>query len=214
MVTSLRDMVTTTVNAMVIPHTSPKRKSGSVLWSPQRSPMVTSLRVMVTAMVIRTGWRRLIGSPKLLIIFHKRANKYRSLLRKMTYKDKGSYESSPPCMIIPRIMTKWKVSLSAMVSEEINFSESLAPNEFDFIDDIKLRGFFSWRRHPRNFENVTLVARWTKQFRGLWRFVWLLSSLQKRCFSTQEFTRFLSTVSSQHRAMKWCCAICISRGFI
>ena len=44
-----------------------------------------------------TGWRRLIGSPKLQIIFHKRATKYRSLLRKMTHKDKGSYESSPPC---------------------------------------------------------------------------------------------------------------------
>jgi len=47
-----------------------------------------------------TGWRRLIGSPKLQIIFHKRATKYRSLLRKLTYKDKGSYESSPPCMRI------------------------------------------------------------------------------------------------------------------
>jgi len=33
-----------------------------------------------------TGWRLLIGSPKLQIIFHKRASKYRSLLRKMTYK--------------------------------------------------------------------------------------------------------------------------------
>jgi len=44
-----------------------------------------------------TGWRRLIGSPKLQIICHKRATKYRSLLRKMTYKEKGSYESSPPC---------------------------------------------------------------------------------------------------------------------
>ena len=30
------------------------------------------------------------------IIFQKRATKYRSLLRKITYKDKGSYESSPP----------------------------------------------------------------------------------------------------------------------
>jgi len=30
--------------------------------------------------------------------FHKRATKYRALLRKMTYKDKGSYESSPPCI--------------------------------------------------------------------------------------------------------------------
>jgi len=41
---------------------------------------------------------RLIRSPKLQIILHKRATKYRALLRKMTYKDKGSYESSPPCI--------------------------------------------------------------------------------------------------------------------
>ena len=42
---------------------------------------------------ISKGWRRLIGSPKLQIIFHKRATKYRSLLRKMTWKDKGSHVS-------------------------------------------------------------------------------------------------------------------------
>ena len=45
-----------------------------------------------------TGWRKLIGSPKSQIIFYKRATKYRSLLQTMTYKDKGSYESSPPCI--------------------------------------------------------------------------------------------------------------------
>ena len=45
-----------------------------------------------------TGCRRLIGSPKLQIIFHERATKYRSLLHKMTYKDKGTCESSPPCI--------------------------------------------------------------------------------------------------------------------
>jgi len=56
-----------------------------------------------------TGWRRLIGSPKLQIIFHKKATKYRSLLRKMTYKDKGSYESSPPCMCNER-ETFWRRS--------------------------------------------------------------------------------------------------------
>ena len=50
-----------------------------------------------------TGWRRLIGSTKLQIIFHKRGQiqvtflQYRSLLRKITYKDKGSCESSPRC---------------------------------------------------------------------------------------------------------------------
>jgi len=48
--------------------------------------------------IFDTGWRRLIGSPKLQIIFHKRATKCRALLRKMTYSDKVSYESSRPCM--------------------------------------------------------------------------------------------------------------------
>jgi len=53
---------------------------------------------LVPPLVLSTGWRLLIGSPKLQVIFHKRATKYRSLLRKMTYKDTGSYESSPPCI--------------------------------------------------------------------------------------------------------------------
>jgi len=56
-----------------------------------------------------TGWRRLIGSPKLQIIFHKRATKYRALLRKMTYKDKGSYDSSPPR--ITRVLHSTKQAL-------------------------------------------------------------------------------------------------------
>ena len=47
----------------------------------------------------RTEWRRPIVSPKLQIIFHKRATKHRSLLRKKTYKDTGFYESSPPCAL-------------------------------------------------------------------------------------------------------------------
>ena len=56
-----------------------------------------SLRKCLTLLQsLSTGWRRFIGSPKLQIIFHERATKFRSLLRKMTYKDKGSYESSPP----------------------------------------------------------------------------------------------------------------------
>jgi len=56
------------------------------------------VHIYVLSVCIHTGWRRLIGSPKLQIIFHERATKYRSLLRKMTSKDKGSYESSPPCI--------------------------------------------------------------------------------------------------------------------
>jgi len=47
--------------------------------------------------VMYTGWRRPIGCLKLQVIFRKRATNYRALLRKMTYKDKASYGSSPPC---------------------------------------------------------------------------------------------------------------------
>ena len=68
--------------------------------SQQSTLMISTISQVNSIMVARnhcTGWRRLIGSLKLQIIFHKRATKYRSLLRKMTYKDKGSYESSPPC---------------------------------------------------------------------------------------------------------------------
>jgi len=61
---------------------------------------VWSLCTDIVGTRVNTGWRGLTGSPTLHIIFHKRAIKYRSFLRKMTYKDKGSCESSPPCTIV------------------------------------------------------------------------------------------------------------------
>ena len=47
-----------------------------------------------------TEWRRPIGCLELQVTFRKRATNYRSLLRKITYKDKASYGSSLPCMYI------------------------------------------------------------------------------------------------------------------
>ena len=44
-----------------------------------------------------TGCRIPIGCLKLQVIFRKRATNYKALLRKMTYKHKASYGSSPPC---------------------------------------------------------------------------------------------------------------------
>ena len=55
-------------------------------------------------------WRRLIGSPKSQIIFHKRATKYRALLLKMTYKYKGSY-SRPRC--------RWHATLKSRVCDTL-----------------------------------------------------------------------------------------------
>ena len=45
----------------------------------------------------RTGWRRCLGCPKSLVSIRKRATNYRALWRKLTYNDKTSYGSSPPC---------------------------------------------------------------------------------------------------------------------
>jgi len=47
---------------------------------------------------IRTGWRRPIGCLRLQVIYRKRATNYRAVLRKMTCKDKASYDSTPPCI--------------------------------------------------------------------------------------------------------------------
>ena len=52
-----------------------------------------------TQIVTGTGWRRPIGCLRLQVIFRKRATKYRALLWKMTYKDKASHGSSPPCTL-------------------------------------------------------------------------------------------------------------------
>jgi len=56
--------------------------------------------------------RRPIGCLKLKVTFRKRATNYRALFRKMTYKDKASYSSSPPCISqkgnefgVPNVMT-------------------------------------------------------------------------------------------------------------
>ena len=44
-----------------------------------------------------TGWWRCVGCLQSQVIFRKRAINYRDLLREMTYKDKASYGSLPPC---------------------------------------------------------------------------------------------------------------------
>ena len=76
-------------------------------------------RCLVARRPFNSGWRRLIGSPKLQIIFHKRATKYRALLLKMTCKDKGSYGSSPPCTLYG-----WVVSTHLFVCAYIFMDES------------------------------------------------------------------------------------------
>ena len=54
----------------------------------------------VTRRTHNIEWRRPIGCLNLQVLFCKRATNHRALLQKMTYKDKASYGSLPPCSIM------------------------------------------------------------------------------------------------------------------
>ena len=59
-----------------------------------------------------TGCRRSKGCRKLRVIFGHRATNYRALWRKITYKNKASYGSSPPCMGWLRLVGSFKLYIS------------------------------------------------------------------------------------------------------
>ena len=82
-----------------------------------------------------------------------------------------------------------------MISEENNFSESLAPNRAE-------RGFF-FPVSAAKFGKRDINSASERAFPGFFGDIFGCTTPSKKsCFSTQEFTRFMSTVSSQHRATR------------
>jgi len=67
------------------------RERGSVLRGPAT--------LCVQTRHLNTGGRRPIGCLKLQVIFRKKATNYRAFLRMITYTDKASYGSLPPCSV-------------------------------------------------------------------------------------------------------------------
>ena len=69
---------------------------------PRREPAtVMPLRMCVPTCLqnTHTGWRRCTECLKSPVSFRKKASNYTDLLRKITYTDKASYGSSPPCIL-------------------------------------------------------------------------------------------------------------------
>jgi len=63
--------------------------------------MAISMCTGISLHTIDTGCRKLIACLKLLVIFRERATNSRALLREMTYENKASYDSTPPCRWLP-----------------------------------------------------------------------------------------------------------------
>jgi len=62
-----------------------------------RRALYKNRSLLQTRLPAETGWRKPIGCLKLQVIFCKRATNYRALSQKMTYEDKASNDSTPPC---------------------------------------------------------------------------------------------------------------------
>ena len=92
-----------------------------------------------------TGWRRLIGCLKLQVTFHKRATICRAILRKLTYDDKASCGSSPPCARSQTLSLARSLARSLALS--LAFSRSVRGC------DGSVRGLYAWytRIHALSF---------------------------------------------------------------
>jgi len=107
-----------------------------------------------------TGWRRLIGSPKLQIILRKTATKYRPLLQKITCKGKGSYESSPPCMSLNAILNATLTRRLYQYVECHSHSSHISICWMPLYRDMQRE----WKWHSRhvNMLNATLTIYWMR----------------------------------------------------
>ena len=81
----------------IVSHTS-KRHVTFISTSRHVSIRHVTTHICMSHTRLLTGRQKFIGCPKSQVIFRERATNYRALLRKMTYKDKASYGSSPPCI--------------------------------------------------------------------------------------------------------------------
>ena len=99
-----------------------------------------------------TGWRRLIGSLKLQIIFHKRATKYRPLLWKMTYEDKWSYGFLPPFIDILH-----DSSINRLMNRQIIAN----------INEWRDRKLVGWKVDRRWLQKTRSIDSWWQQTGGM-----------------------------------------------
>jgi len=88
-----------------------------------------------------TGWRRTIGSLKLQVIFRKRATNLMAFLRKMTCKDKASYDSTPPWYTKIALVFKWSLYLISMKSLSSTWSLcQSSPSQSDSLNEPHVEG--------------------------------------------------------------------------
>jgi len=111
-------------------HTNSYGHTNSFVWYLSwRIHMNMTFDIRILRVPSDTGWRRPIGSLKLQAIFRKRATHYRALSRKMTYEDKASYASTPPCI---RIHMGKRIHLGSRMAIWIRMSNITHMNSYSW----------------------------------------------------------------------------------
>ena len=113
-----------------------------------RHPMSLHFTSLYTNHSHVTGWRRPIGCLKLQVIFRKKATDYRALLRKMTYEDKASYDSTPPCIILMnKRLFESEIFMRATINSELDVTWLYLSNHSIWIIHILFfkKNIFVWK---------------------------------------------------------------------
>ena len=114
--------------------------------------------------VNRTGWQRPIGRLISWITFRKLATNYRALLRKMTYKDKASCESSPPCTRETHGLHVWMGRVNrTRLTRDIWMSHGTHINQFCHTSEWVMSWLtrdILWMRHVTNGYMWILCVPW------------------------------------------------------
>ena len=115
-----------------------------------------------------TGWRRLIGCLKLQVILRHSTTNYRAVLRKMTYEDKASYDSTLTSTHIPHtdspIGEIWreKIKKTCMETKKNYTYDQRQLPEVDSPNREMWGEVGGWGRVPfsRNFMSPTPRRKW------------------------------------------------------
>jgi len=123
-----------------------------------------------------TGWQRGIQCRNLPVSFRKRANKYRALLLKETFKDKASYASLPPCDLwCVLVQIPLSVSVRGELCKSIKRRDTMSKTNHQENSRAVCRTEYNQENFPHRIFLCLSSSwiDWVRGFRWQWLGLWL-----------------------------------------